>query len=82
MTRKRPHEPKPKEFNWEAKQLHDFVLFAVNTGLRPDDAWRLEFREVTMVDDEDLGQTILEIEVRRKRGVGYCKSMLGAVRPL
>ena len=28
-----------------------------------------------------LGKTILEIEVRCKRGVGYCKSMPGAVRP-
>ena len=64
-----------------AEQLHDFVLFAVNTGLRPDEAWRLEFRDVTIVDDEDLGRTILEIEVRGKRGVGYCKSMPGAVRP-
>jgi hypothetical protein len=33
-----------------------------------------------VVDDEDLGQTILEIEVLGKRGVGYCKSMPGAVR--
>ncbi len=57
------------------------MLFAVNTGLRPDEAWRLEFRDVTIVDDEDLGKTILEIEVRGKRGVGYCKSMPGAVRP-
>jgi hypothetical protein len=32
-------------------------------------------------DDEDLGKTILEIEVRGKCGVGYCKSMPGAVRP-
>jgi hypothetical protein len=56
------------------------VLFAVNTGLRPDEAWRLEFRDVTIVDDEDLGKTIREIEVRGKRGVGYCKSMPSAVR--
>ncbi len=34
-----------------------------------------------IVDDEDTGETILEIEVRGKRGVGYCKSMPGAVRP-
>jgi hypothetical protein len=69
-----------KGFNWEA-ELHDFVLFAVNTGLRPDEAWSLGFRDITVVDDEDLGQTILEIEVRGKRGVGYCKCMPGAVRP-
>ncbi len=80
-TRKRAQEPKKVGFKWESEQLHDYVLFAVNTGLRPDEAWRLEFRDVTIVDDEDLGKTILEIEVRGKRGVGYCKSMPGAVRP-
>ena len=36
---------------------------------------------MTVVEDEGSGQTILEIEVRGKRGVGYCKSMNGAVRP-
>ncbi len=72
---------KSYENRWESEQLHDYVLFAVNTGLRPDEAWRLQFRDVTIVDDEDLGKTILEIEVRGKRGVGYCKSMPGAVRP-
>jgi hypothetical protein len=40
------------------------------------------FRDVTVADDEDLGKTILEIEVRGKRGIGYCKSMPGALRPL
>jgi hypothetical protein len=80
-TRKRAHEPKKKGFLWEAEQLRDYVLFGVNTGLRPDEAWRLEFRDVTIVDDEDLGKAILEIELRGKRGVGYCKSMPGAVRP-
>ncbi len=80
-TRERAQEPKKRGFKWESEQLHDYVLFAVNTGLRPDEARRLEFRDVTIVDDEDLGKTILEIEVRGKRGVGYCKSMPGAVRP-
>ena len=36
---------------------------------------------MTIVEDEASGQTILEIEVRGKRGVGYCKSTSGAVRP-
>ena len=35
------------QYSTGAEQLHDFVLFAVNTGLRPDEAWRLEFRDVT-----------------------------------
>ena len=80
-TRKRAHEPKMARFKWESEQLHDYVLFAANTGLRPDEAWRLQFRDVTIVEDEASGHTILEIEVRGKRGVGYCKSMPGAVLP-
>ncbi len=73
-----------------------------NTGLRPDEASRLEFRDVTITQDDDpieipnldafkallarckaegLSEPILEIEVRGKRGVGFCKSMPGAVRP-
>ncbi len=64
-----------------ALRLHDYVLFMVNTGLRPDEASRLEYRDVAIVDDKDSGETILEIEVRGKRGVGYCKSMPGAVLP-
>src|SRR6267142_681314 len=80
-TRKRAHEPKQARFKWESEQLHDYVLFSANTGLRPDEARRLQFRDVAIVEDEASGQTILEIEVRGKRGVGYCKSMTGAVRP-
>jgi integrase len=46
-TRKRAHEPKNVRYKWESEQLHDYVLFAANTGLRPDEAWRLQFRDVT-----------------------------------
>jgi integrase len=63
------------------EQFHDYVLFMANTGLRPDEAARLEFRDVAIVTDEATGERILEIEVRGKRGVGYCKSMTGAVIP-
>jgi integrase len=56
-TRKRALEPKKRRFKWRAEQLHDYVLFAGNTGLRPDEARRLEFRDVTIVDDEGLGET-------------------------
>ena len=61
--------------------MHDYVLFMANTGLRPDEAARLEYRDVSIVDDDATGETILEIEVRGKRGVGYCKSTRGAVLP-
>jgi len=64
-----------------AEQLHDKILFMANTGLRPDEANCLEYRDVEIVKDDDLSESILEISVRGKRGVGYCKSMHGAVRP-
>lgn len=64
-----------------AEQLHDKILFLANTGLRPDEANCLQYRDVEIVEDEGLGESILEIAVRGKRGVGYCKSMHGAVRP-
>lgn len=81
-TRQRARHPKRERWRGESENFHDFVLFMVNTGLRPDEVQRIEFRDVTIVEsDIDTGQRILEIEVRGKRGVGYCKSMPGAVRP-
>lgn len=62
-------------------RLHDYILFMANTGLRPDEASRLEFRDIKIVKDQDNGGRILEIAVRGKRGTGYCKSMPGAVLP-
>jgi integrase len=80
-TRERAKNPKKERWRAECEQLHDYVLFMVNTGLRPDEAQRLQFRDVGIVVDTDTGERILEIEVRGKRGVGYCKSMPGAVMP-
>jgi integrase len=71
----------PKNLRWHAEQLHDYVLFMANTGLRPDEAKNLQHRDVEIVEDDATDQTILVIEVRGKRGVGYCKSTVGAVRP-
>ena len=64
-----------------AEQLHDKILFMANTGIRPDEANWLEYRDIEIVEDDATSETILEIEVRGKRGVGYCKSTIGAVRP-
>ena len=80
-TRRRAAKPEKARWKWSCEQVHDYVLFMANTGLRPDEAARLEFRDVDIVDDEDSGERILEIEVRGKRGVGFCKSMPGAVLP-
>jgi len=82
-TRRRAENPRHNRgrWKWECEQLHDFVLFMANTGLRPDEARRLEFRDVSIVKDHGSKETILEIEVRGKRGVGYCKSTAQAVHP-
>lgn len=64
-----------------AEQLHDKVLFMANTGLRPDEINRLEYRDVEIIEDQDSGEIILLIQVRGKRGFGYCKSTTGAVFP-
>ncbi len=79
-TRKYTQDALPKD-RWNAEQVHDFVLFMANTGLRPDEARNLQHRDIEIVEDEDTGETILVIEVRGKRGFGYCKSMPGAVLP-
>jgi hypothetical protein len=74
-------DTKRAEDRWYAEQLHDLVLFQANTGLRPDESKNLQHRDVKMVKDEATGELILEIDVRGKRGVGFCKSMPGAVKP-
>ncbi|MDE1153715.1 MAG: site-specific integrase [Micavibrio sp.] len=84
-TRKRSENPPKDKYNerykyvWE--DLHDYVLFMGNTGLRADEAAILEYRDVKIVKDQATGERILEIEVRGKRGVGFCKSTKGAVYP-
>jgi integrase len=80
-TRDRVENPIRKKFQKDYEDLHDYVLFMVNTGLRPDESKRIDFRDVKVVNDRDSRETILEIDVRGKRGVGFCKSMPGAVVP-
>lgn len=80
-SRKRAKNPPLERHRSVWEDLHDYILFMANTGLRPDEAARLEYRDVTIVEDDDTGQRILEIEVRGKRGVGFCKSMTGAILP-
>ena len=54
------------------------VLLMAKTGLRPDEATKLQHRDVAIVMDDATCETILEIEVR---GIGYCKSTPSAVYP-
>jgi integrase len=80
-TEERARNPKRDRWRGECELFHDFVEFMANTGLRPDEAQRLEFRDVKVVLDESTQKRILEIDVRGKRGVGFCKSTPDAVPP-
>ena len=80
-TRERAKNPKKGCWRVESENFHDYTLFMVNTGLRPDEAARIQLRDVAIVTDEATGERILEIAVRGKRGTGWCKSMPGAVLP-
>jgi integrase len=80
-TRAYAKAPSKEQYRWNAEQVHDYVLFMANTGLRPDEAKNLQHRDVTIVTDDATHEKILEIEVRGKRGVGYCKSTPSAVLP-
>lgn len=77
-----PSKSEKAQHDWKAAcDFHDYVLFMANTGIRPDEAARLEYRDVKIEKDASTRQTILVIEVRGKRGVGYCKSTTGAIGP-
>jgi hypothetical protein len=43
-TRQRAKQPLNNRWRWASEQLHDYVLFMANTGLRPDESARLESR--------------------------------------
>ncbi|MBV8548675.1 MAG: site-specific integrase [Alphaproteobacteria bacterium] len=80
-TRRRITEGKRPGWQSHYEDLHNFVVFMANTGLRPDEALTLEFRDVSVENDPATKKTILVIDVRGKTGVGYCKSMPNAVFP-
>ena len=70
-----------KRWKYNAEQFLDYILIMANTGLRPDEAKRLQYRDVEIAIDHETQETILIIAVRGKRGVGYCKSTANAVFP-
>ena len=80
-TRRRISDGKRRGWKAHYEEMHDFVLFMANSGLRPDEAARLELRDVTVEDDYGTRETILVIDVRGKTGVGFCKTTAGAVQP-
>jgi integrase len=80
-ARDRAKNPKKERWRSACEDLLDYILFQVNTGLRPDEAKRLQVRDVEIVEDGSNRERILHIAVRGKRGTGWAKSMPGAVFP-
>jgi len=80
-SRRRIIEGKRPGWKSAYEDNHDFILLMGNSGLRPDEALRLEFRDVKVEEDYATKQTILVIDVRGKTGVGFCKTTRGAVHP-
>ena len=52
-TRQYAHDSQKKTWQWNAEQVHDYVLFLANTGLRPDGAKNLQHRDVTIARPGD-----------------------------
>lgn len=80
-ARERAKNPKKERWREACEDLLYYILFQVNTGLRPDETRRLEVRDIEIVEDGDNRERILHIAVRGKRGTGWAKSMPGAVLP-
>ena len=77
----RAKNPKKERWRSACEDLQDYILFQVNTGLRPDETKRLQVRDIEIVEDGSDRSRILHIAVRGKRGTGWAKSMPGAVFP-
>ncbi len=74
-------ERNEKRRGWRRRyeDLHDFVIFMANTGLRPDEALRLEVRDVKIIPEPGTKNRLLALDVRGKVGARYAISLPGAV---
>lgn len=64
-----------------AEELHDFVLFAANTGMRVGELNNVRFSDCQIVP-ENGDSVVIITDIKGKRGTGECKSFYGAVQPL
>jgi integrase len=54
-SRKYAEDMRGQQYEWNAAQVHDYILFMANTGLRPDEAKNLLDRDVSIRTDRDGG---------------------------
>ena len=63
-----------------ALELHDYVIFGVNTGMRVGELNNVRFCDVQVKTEKLSGKEILIISnIKGKRGTGTCQSYYGAV---
>ena len=70
-----PASPRIISIGGGSEQMHDLILFMANTGLRPDEAMRLEYRDVTVAFDEGTQKASWKSRCAASAAVGSCKSM-------
>jgi len=81
VARDRAKNPKSENHRKDGEDLFDQILFAANSGLRPDELFRIQVQDCNVT--EEGGKKIVLIRVSEgKRGFRYCKTMPGAVEPL
>jgi integrase len=84
-TRANIREKKGTRWHEHAKELHDFVLFVANTGMRIGEARNVRFCDVKLAEDingiDEKKPILIISNIKGKRGTGSCKSYFGAVRP-
>jgi len=84
-TRKNIKILKGTRWHTAAMELHDYVLFMSNSGLRVGEGKNLRFSDIKIEKERDksgkLSPILIIQNIKGKRGTGACKSYFGSVRP-
>jgi integrase len=86
-TATRANITKMKDTRWheDAKELHDYVLFVANSGLRVGEARNIRFCDIEYDTDKnrmgEIKPVLIIRNIKGKRGTGSAKTYFGAVRP-
>lgn len=84
-SQKRVLAAEGKRWQWAVEQLHDYIIFMVNTGLRVGEASNLRYADIEIkknkIETDARGKPLeyLLISAVGKRGHGECVSFWGAV---
>ena len=68
-----------KNKKWKREQLHDFMIFAVHTGLRVQECLRVRYGDIS-IKNKQKGDKEIRFEVQGKTGLRRVRGTIGAVR--